>query len=373
MTDFPPVPFGDDRGASRAAPPAQPATATATDMRVALCPHLSLEHYRGGEKWTAALANRLVADGVNVAVHALPYAPGNTRRVAVRDVLDAAVPYREAWRHDLSAYDTAYVFYAPLSELFFTGASRTIAGIHSWVYVSPRLFESHYGPVPTVVKALYRTIGATDIRRYTAVHTVTPAFRSPHPNTVYIPNFVDTDRFYPGRVPLDDEFTVLVTAARIREKGWDTVRAVARRLPPNVRLLATGTGSDPHVTDLGFLTEDELADAYARAHVVLHAARVDTDSMVINEACASGTPVVTTSLPTHDVENEAVLHRDTPDEILGAIAMLYDEWERGDGYDERCRVSRREGETHGFDVVYPQLKRLLLGQTVPASRPEVVG
>jgi len=109
-------------------------------MKIALCPHLSLEHYRGGEKWTATLANRLAADGFDVAIRALPYTPRNERRVSADDVLDDAVSYQERWRHDLSGFDTAYLFYHPFARSFFTGRTHTIAGIHSWVYLSDRLY-----------------------------------------------------------------------------------------------------------------------------------------------------------------------------------------------------------------------------------------
>lgn len=336
------------------------AKAAPETVRVAICPHLSLAHYRGGEKWATALANRLVADGVDVAVHALPYAPGNERRVDVAEVLDDRIPYREAWRHDLAGYDTAYIFYMPFADLFFSGDTYSIAGIHSWVYISEQVFESHYGVVPTAVKVLYRLFGRRDLRRFDAVHTVTPAFDSPHPETTHIPNFVDTDRFHPDRAPLASEFTVLTTAAHIPEKGWDTVRDLAKRLPDEITLAATGTSDADGIRDLGFLDEDALAEAYSRAHAVLHPARVDTDSMVLNEACASGTPVVTTPLPTHVRQNEAVVHCSTPDEMLAALRRLHREWTRADGYDQRCRTARAEGETHSVDAVYPQLKSLLL-------------
>lgn len=331
------------------------------DASVALCPHFSLEHFRGGEKWVTELANRLSAGGVDVSVHALPYAPGGERRVDAADVLVADVAYTEAWHHDLSTYDTAYVFYNPFAWVSFHGAARTVAGIHSWVYVSERLYEAHYGVVPTTVKVLYRLIGRWDLRQFDAVHAVTPAFDSPHPATHYIPNFVDVDRFRPGREPLGDEFTVLVTAAHIPEKGWDTARAVAAALPDDVTLAATGESDHPAVTSLGFLSESELADAYARSHVVLHPSRVDTDSMVINEACASGTPVVTTPLATHVRENEAILHRGSVAGMVDAICDLRGEWRDGTGYEHRCRVARETGEQHAVDRVLPRLERLLLG------------
>src|SRR5699024_6027088 len=189
-----------------------------------------------------------------------------------------------------------------------------------------------YGIVPTATKLLYRTVGRVDLGRFDVVHSVTPAFDSPHPNTVHIPNFVDTHQFRPDRAPRGEEFTVLTTAAHIREKGWDTIQNVADRLPAEVRVVTTGEGTGS-IDGLGFLTEDELADAYARAHAILHPARVDTDSMVINEACASGTPVVTTPLATHVRENEAVLQAETPRGMAHALSLLYSEWRHDDGYD----------------------------------------
>ena len=331
--------------------------------RIALCPHLSVEHYRGGEKWVCALANRLAADGIDVSVRALPYAPGGERRVDVREVLDSQVPYRESWHHDLSEFDTAYVFYNPFSEVFFSGGGTRIAGIHSWVYVSKKLYEAHYGLVPTTTKLLYRLLGKHDLSRFDVVHSVTPAYESPHPNTVHIPNFVDAEQFTPDRGERAEEFTVLTTAAHIREKGWDTIQDVAERLPSDVRVVTTGDGAG-NVEGLGFLTEAELADAYARAHVVLHPARVDTDSMVINEACASGTPVVTTPLSTHVRENEAVLQAETARGMAHAIARLHGEWLHDDGYEARCRRARAEGESHSFEAIYPRLKSLLVSPPV---------
>jgi len=81
--------------------------------------------------------------------------------------------------------------------------------------------------------------------------------------------------------------------------------------------------------------------------------------MVINEACASGTPVVTTPLATHVRENDAILQAETPRGMAHAIRLLAAEWRHDDGYDARCRRAREEGEAHGFDEIYPRLKDLL--------------
>lgn len=329
---------------------------------VALCPHLSVEHFRGGEKWVVELANRLVEEeSVTVSVHALPYAPDGERRVDVYDVLDSRVSYTEAWCHDLSGVDTAYVFYHPGARLSFRGANNYIAGIHSWAYVSPHLFESHYGTIETGVKFLYRAIGQHDLKFYDTVHTVTPAFECSHSDVRYIPNFVDTNHYHPDRADLNDDFTVFVSAAHIPEKGWDLAKEVAELLPEDISIVSTGESDSEHIEGLGFLSEEELAEVYSQAHVVLHPARVDTDSMVINEACASGTPTITTPLITHVRESEGVIHAGTPKEMTQQILQLQQEWQVSpDGaYAARCQDAQSQSRTRSDAMVVPQLVSLL--------------
>jgi glycosyltransferase involved in cell wall biosynthesis len=332
---------------------------TTVEMKIALCPHLSLEHYRGGEKWTATLANRLAADGFDVAVRALPYTPRNERRVAAADVLDDTVAYHERWRHDLSAFDSAYLFYHPFARSFFTGETRAIAGIHSWVYLTKRLYERHYGLVPTAAKLLYRALGEHAFDRFDAVHTVTDSHTSLHPNTHHIPNFVDTSLFKPTENGDEAPFTVLVTAAQLRSKGWDRTQAIATTLADEVRVVTTGDSDHPAIEGLGFLDEDALADAYASAHAVLHPTRIDADSLVIKEALAAGTPVVTTPLRTHPPDGEAVLHGATVGDLVARLRTLRWEWSHDSGYDQRCRRARQLGERYGIETIYPQLKTLL--------------
>ncbi|RQG93021.1 glycosyltransferase [Natrarchaeobius halalkaliphilus] len=334
--------------------------------RIAICSHFSLEHYRGGEKWVAALANLLSEDGFSVEVRTIPYSPGGVRRVSHRRVLDPDVSYAEAWHHDLSGVSSAYMMYAPGMRQAFRGSEFTVAGIHSWAFVSPTLVEPHYSPLHNGAKLFYRLVGERDLARYDRVHTVTPAFDGgDRIEPVYVPNFVDRRLFRPNRRPLADEFQVLVSAANVHRKGWDLARRTASLLEPSIRLVTTGTSDSPHVTGLGFLSERELADAYARSHAVLHPARVDTDSMVINEAGAAGTPVVTTPLETHVRENEAVLHAGTPRGMASLLEGLRSEWEAGEAYERRCRYARETSESRDVERVYPALKSLLLERADP--------
>lgn len=330
-------------------------------VSVALCPHFSIEHFRGGEKWVVNLANLLAnEESIEVLVHALPYAPDGERRVDVNEVLDQRISYEESWRHDLTGVDTAYVFYHPSAKLSFPGANRYIAGIHSWAYISPYLFEDYYGLIPTAVKILHQAVGDYALSRYDVVHSVTPAFESSHSDTIFIPNFVDTNLYRPDRAPLHDDFTVLVSAAHIQEKGWDLAKQVAATLPEEITVVTTGTSETPEIKGLGFLPEAELANLYAQSHVVLHPARVDTDSMVINEACASGTPVVTSPLISHIRKNEAILHGKTPLEMTHLIQHIHNEYNLDkDQYKRRCAVARELAADRSTMTVYPKLKQLL--------------
>lgn len=331
--------------------------------QVALCTHLAIEHFRGGEKWAVDVANRLAADGINVDVYSLPYAPGHKRRVDATTVLDDSIEYTEAWRHDVTDYDTVYTMYAPGMRLCAVDGpdTRSIAGIHSWAFITDRLFEPHYGLVPTAAKLCYRLAGSHELRRYDAVHTVSPVFDSPHPETTHIPNFVDTTQYCPDRQELADEFTVLTTAAHIREKGWDIVKEVAERLPPEIRLVTTGECDHPDIEELGFLKEPELADIYSAAHILLHPTRVDTDSMAINEALASGTLVITSSLPTHTRWDEATIHADTTTEIVARITELHEEFHVDpERYAARCSLARQHGLNRDVELVYRRFRRLLL-------------
>ncbi|WP_340098278.1 glycosyltransferase [Salinibaculum salinum] len=346
----------------------------AGQTRIAICTHFSIEHFRGGEKWAVNLANHLAEDdAIDVSIHSLPYAPGGKRKVNAEQVIDDPVDYSESWRHDLSNVDTAYVFYHPGAKtLNFPGADRYIAGIHSWLYVSPNIIEDHYGAVPTAVKLLYRTLGESDLAQYDTVHSVTPVFDCDHEDSVFIPNFIDTTLFRPDRSPLNDEFTVLVTSAHIEEKGWDMSKEITARIPDDISVVTTGTADTPHIDGLGVLTEQELADIYSKAHVVLHPARVDTDSMVINEACASGTPVVTTSLISHVRENDAILQGDTTGEMAALIEGILEEYRTDrETYESRCNLARRLAAERSIPTVMTRLKHLLTtgSESIPDVEP----
>jgi glycosyltransferase involved in cell wall biosynthesis len=120
---------------------------------------------------------------------------------------------------------------------------------------------------------------------------------------------VDTGLFRPGRPgslgardrwPAGSGTRVLCVCRLAREKGLDRVVRIARA-QPDLRFLLVGKG--PMVDELrraapanvrlaGQLEGDALADVYAAADVFLHPAATETFGQVIQEAMASGLPVV---------------------------------------------------------------------------------
>jgi phosphatidylinositol alpha 1,6-mannosyltransferase len=120
---------------------------------------------------------------------------------------------------------------------------------------------------------------------------------------------VDNVLFRPGRPgslaarglwPAGDGPRVLCVSRLAREKGLDRIVGIARRLP-ELRFLVVGDGpmadelrqgAPPNLRLPGLREGDALADVYAAADIFLHAASTETFGQVIQEAMASGLPVV---------------------------------------------------------------------------------
>jgi glycosyltransferase involved in cell wall biosynthesis len=120
---------------------------------------------------------------------------------------------------------------------------------------------------------------------------------------------VDTQLFRPGRPgavraqdlwPEGEGRRILCVCRLAREKGLDRVMRIARGRP-ELRFLVVGTGplaeelsrlAPANLRLAGLLESDALADVYAAGDVFLHPASTETFGQVIQEAMASGLPVV---------------------------------------------------------------------------------
>jgi glycosyltransferase involved in cell wall biosynthesis/predicted metal-dependent phosphoesterase TrpH len=152
---------------------------------------------------------------------------------------------------------------------------------------------------------------------------------------------VDTSAFDPalrdpGAYP--GELRVLYAGRLTKEKGADLLAESflrAKRIDPRLHLLLAGGGPEEAAlrsrlggtaTFLGWLDGEELARAYASSDVFLFCSQTDTFGQVINEAQASGVPVVAVDSggPTSLIRDRETgrLCPPDPDEIAAAVVRL---------------------------------------------------
>lgn len=116
-------------------------------------------------------------------------------------------------------------------------------------------------------------------------------------NIYVIPNGVDLNHFHPDRKPTNDG-TILYIGRFIDRKNPELVIELAKQLPEYTVKMRGGSPTDinkpipDNVEILGYLSESELADLYARSQCLLCPFEREGFGMVIIEAMASGTPVI---------------------------------------------------------------------------------
>lgn len=123
------------------------------------------------------------------------------------------------------------------------------------------------------------------------------------------PRGIDTGRFTPQRRASGwrtrhgigaDELVVLHVSRLVREKRLDTLTAALKALDFPHRVVIVGDGPDrdfaqaelPHAIFTGFLTGDDLADAYAASDIFVFPSDSESFGNVTLEAMASGLPCV---------------------------------------------------------------------------------
>jgi glycosyltransferase involved in cell wall biosynthesis len=191
----------------------------------------------------------------------------------------------------------------------------------------PVLLTQHIGAVPyrnpavrAVMAAAYRTVGRRLLSRADRVTFVSPVvrdwFRSSVPfraDPAVVPNGVDTALFRPAgpgeradlrrRLGLTPGTPVLLFVGRfVEKKGLHLLRRVAERRPGwSWLLVGGGPGAGPagwglaNVRARSWTGHEELRDLYAAADLLVLPSVGEGLPMVVLEALACGTPVLTTA------------------------------------------------------------------------------
>jgi glycosyltransferase involved in cell wall biosynthesis len=191
------------------------------------------------------------------------------------------------------------------------------------------------------------------------------------------------------REHLEQGFNVLfVGRFEDPRKGFDVLLEALALLPPSVRLTVAGKGDrtaaertigklglSPRVRFTGFLTDDELASAYAACDLFVCPSRMEGFGLTAAQALSAGRPLVASrvgNLPHLVGDDEQLVPSDRPEELAEAIwrfagdpvlratkgqrnrerALRLPSWEDTAGlmenaYRELCRTARGVAEPLG--------------------------
>ncbi len=170
---------------------------------------------------------------------------------------------------------------------------------------------------------------------------------------------VDTKRFRPDAAKKAKRPTVLYLSRLAVEKNVDMLVGFHKYLP-GVRLVIVGDGPDkkrlqkvlPEAEFKGFITGSELEETYASSHVFIFPSITETYGNVVQEAMASGLPVV---LDSRGASSELVKDRVDGYHYIGKgdmynrLAKLLNEPERAK---KMGLAGRKEMETRTWDNVF---------------------
>jgi glycosyltransferase involved in cell wall biosynthesis len=333
-------------------------------MKIALCLHISLAYYGGGEKWACKVAGLLTNHGHEVEIYSLPYLPKGKKRVDPALVLNG-VPYVEKWKHKLNDVDIAYIFYHPFSWVNFSCTCPKIAALLSGVYFLNNPFSQNYGVVPLTAHWLHKIVGRLDFASFNAVHILNyaQATRFPHENVYVIPLGVDTQIYQPSS-PKSQKFTVLFVGRQVWQKGWDTFLNIAskmKNLGYNFNFVCLGDATNKHLISKPFiLDESRLANEYSRAHVCISPSRSETFGSANTESLACGTPVITTRLPSNLSLKLPFFFANDEKQIINRILYLHNLWVKDpDGYELICKDCVEAAQKYDVKLAYQKFESML--------------
>jgi D-inositol-3-phosphate glycosyltransferase len=293
---------------------------------------------------------------------------------------------REVRRADLVHIHDAFY---PLSHVAFLACLLTRRPFHMTQHVAVVDHPSRL--VVGVQRLIYATAGRAMFRRASSVATYNARVRDfvvangAAPAQVAMQhNGIDTAWFTPAdqaakaelrrRYGLDERRPVVLFVGRLVPKKG--ARIVIESARPSRTTLVVGEGTDvprqipDHVIMFGPADRDQLRDLYRLADVFVFPAVSEMFTLVMQEAMASGLPVVTTDDPAYaeyDVDRRlvALVPRD-PSAVAGEVEAILSDQERATAMSQYSR--RLAVERFSWEANYPS-EYALYHHNVPAGGP----
>jgi glycosyltransferase involved in cell wall biosynthesis len=104
-----------------------------------------------------------------------------------------------------------------------------------------------------------------------------------------------------------------------------------------------------------------MPTVYSKAHVVVHPSIADTFGLVIGEALACGTPVITTPIPEHTSLDLPLFFAYTVEEFSERVKRIYQSWRKDKAsYETLTSHCRKEVLKYDVKQIFPKLEKLLI-------------
>lgn len=377
---------------------------TGSKKRIVIVSHYYPPHTGGIEMVAKNQAERLAASGHDVTVV--------TNGTSLREPAGMINGVRVLRMPALNAFEKKGVPFpvtAPvtlMSTLVSVIRKADVVHIHDAVYVAcftaaivaralrrPIVLTQHVGIVPhsqlvdAMQKVMHKTAGAIVYKGSTIVCTLNDSVEQhvlaqgvESHKIKALANGVDTGLFHPAnqyeKMAAREEFglshdkpVVLFVGRSVPKKGYDKVLAACS---PDYQIVIAGgeplTGDEPHVVHLGKLSQEKLARVYQAADLFVLPSEGEGFPMSVQEAMASGLPVITTDDPGYarynlNAKGVYLLKNPTADSVRSAIiTVLADESRRRDMSD----YSRAYATEHfSWDHIVMQLDDIYGGVLLP--------
>jgi glycosyltransferase involved in cell wall biosynthesis len=308
----------------------------------------SLRRYGGGEKWLINIGNLLKDRGYDVNIIALSRAP--EIRISLEDLnRKIKFNYEEINYNkkiilliDLKITSNADsdIIYTPSAYYYFVKKILSLKGTKIWGFHNPKLIN----PEGFFDKRLIKKL----IPKFDKIHLL----NNSQINVIKNKNIFLLENTFLGEISERknkfDKFTVIFFGRHEEDKGVETVRYVAERLPNEIDLLIAGEGSKSYllkeikkdnVKFLGFIDDELLMDYVARSHLMLFPSYKESSSYAILESLANSTPIIYRPIPENNLISKIkfnIVARSDEDFLKGIIYKYNEYKENEEEYLENC-------------------------------------